>query len=59
MKTQEFIYTCPVLCPINKHCFVIKLMIELKEPLTVLKKCEAKHGKDIAIVIGDHPERPP
>lgn len=49
---NKAIYYCPKVCPIRKHCFVIKLVKELPEPLTVLKKCPACNGQDIRIVIG-------
>lgn len=44
-------YRCPVVCPIGKHCFVIKVPEAFTNPLTVLQKCEAKH-EDIKITIG-------
>jgi hypothetical protein len=55
---QEFIYRCTAYCNIGKHCFVLKTKEELKEPITVLQKCEAKK-KDITIVIGRDHKIPP
>jgi hypothetical protein len=55
MKSNGYIYCCPLQCPIKKHCFVIKLEKELTEPLSVLFKCNAQKG-DIKINIGgEHP----
>jgi len=61
MLSDGYIYKCPVRCPINKHCFIIKLEEELTSPLTVLKKCDAQNGKDIKIRIGSQrdKEKPP
>lgn len=53
---QPVIYNCPERCPIRKRCFIIKVEEALKEPLIVLKKCEAQKGKDIRVEIGG--ERP-
>lgn len=53
---MEYIYKCPLQCPINKHCFVIKLEERPVSPLKVLQKCPAEK-KDIKIEIGG--ERPP
>lgn len=54
---QPIIYNCPERCPIKKRCFIIKLEYPLKEQVIVLKKCDAKKGKDIRVTIGG--ERPP
>ncbi len=51
--SDGYIYKCPKRCPINKHCFVIKLENELTSSLAVLKKCDAKKGRDIRIRIGN------
>lgn len=56
MKKTGYVYKCPKQCPIHKHCFVIKLEDQLKQPLTVLLKCVAQKG-DIKVEIGG--ERPP
>jgi len=49
---DNYIYHCTTNCPIGKHCFIIKLENKLSQPLTVLKKCDAKQGRDIKIKIG-------
>lgn len=52
---QPVIYYCPNKCPIKKRCFIIKVEKALKEPIFVLKKCDAIKGKDIRVKIGgDH-----
>lgn len=58
---EGFIYNCPMLCPIRKHCFIVKTESELTEPLIILKKCDAEKGKDIRVRIGGtrKRERPP
>jgi hypothetical protein len=53
----EVIYRCQKKCPINKQCFVLKSLGPIKEPIRVLQKCPAEHGKDILLTIGG--ERPP
>ncbi len=51
MKNTETVYRCNRLCPIGKHCFIIKVKGEIKEPICVHHKCPAeKH--DIPINIG-------
>lgn len=55
--SEPVIYRCPVQCPIKKSCFIIKVEAPIKEPIPVLKKCEAQNGKDIRIRIGG--DRPP
>ncbi|MBD5554315.1 MAG: hypothetical protein HDQ95_02905 [Roseburia sp.] len=55
MNDKGYIYKCPLRCPINKHCFVIKLEEQLTHPLKVLLKCAAKK-EDIKVEIGGkHP----
>jgi len=54
---EGFIYNCPVRCPIRKHCFIVKTEQELKEPLIILKKCDAEKGKDIRVSIGGEQSR--
>ncbi len=51
MKEIEYVYRCPIKCPIGKHCFVIKVAERINEPLIVLHKCLAKK-QDIRFVIG-------
>ena len=51
MKNQGIVYRCPRFCPIHKHCFVVKLAREPKQPVVVLKKCEPLK-KDLEIEIG-------
>ena len=50
---NETIYRCTKQCPINKKCFILKVKTPLEEPIEILLKCAARHGKDISIVIGD------
>ena len=52
---KSTIYRCIKKCPINKHCFVLKVPGRLQQPLPVLVKCDAAKGKDIPMVIGDSP----
>lgn len=54
METST-IYRCNKKCPLNKHCFVLKVPGQLKQPLPVLVKCVAAKGKDVPIVIGERP----
>ena len=51
MKNSEYTYRCERKCPIGKHCFVIKVTEEIREPLTVLQKCPARKT-DIRFNIG-------
>ncbi len=53
MQTQGYIYYCTAKCPIRKKCFVIKTEQMLSAPLIVLKKCEARKGQDIRIIVGE------
>lgn len=48
---QANTYRCTVSCPIHKHCFVIKTVDILKEPVEVYQKCPAEN-EDILIKIG-------
>ena len=57
MQKQGYIYNCPEPCPIKKHCFIIKTEAELIAPIAVLKKCEARKGKDIRVEIGGEQDR--
>lgn len=56
MNKDGYIYKCPLLCPIKKHCFIIKVEERIKQPMTVLLKCTAQKG-DIKVEIGG--DRPP
>jgi hypothetical protein len=49
----EIVYRCTQKCPIHKHCFILKVPIQLKEPLLILLKCKANDGKDIPVIIGN------
>ena len=49
MVNKSYTYRCPMHCPINKHCFIIKLEEPLTQSLKVLKKCIAKKA-DIKII---------
>ena len=53
----EVIYRCQRKCPLKKRCFILKSSGPIKEPIPVLQKCPAEHGKDILLTIGG--ERPP
>ena len=57
MKKEYPIY-CPRKCPINKHCFIIKLAEEPKVTIKALYKCLAVKG-DILIEITERSIRPP
>ncbi|WP_301956680.1 hypothetical protein [uncultured Dialister sp.] len=50
---MEIVYRCTQKCPIHKHCFILKVPIQLKEPLLILLKCKANNGKDIPVIIGN------
>ena len=53
----EVIYRCQKECLIKKRCFILKSLGYIKEPIQVLYKCPAEHGKDILLTIGG--QRPP
>ncbi len=52
------IYRCQKECLLRKKCFILKAETKIEEPIIVLVKCKAQHGKDIRITIGGK-NRPP
>lgn len=56
---SPMIYRCQKECMLRKKCFILKTETEIEQPIIVLVKCIAQHGKDIRITIGGGANRPP
>jgi hypothetical protein len=48
---NSIIYRCPKKCPVNKKCFLLKVSKPINQPIEILQKCPAMHGKDICIIL--------